>query len=399
MQYDFTTCYDRHGYDALCVETLGNGFAPDAPKDGFDPIPMWIADMNFATAPSVQRALTERIAHPIYGYFETRQEYYDAIIRWHRDSFGVEGLTADCIGYENGVLGGVASAIRALCAPGDPILIHAPTYVGFTFTLADAGYRLVHSQLVKDEQDVWRMDFGDMERKIVEHGIRAAVLCSPHNPTGRVWERWELEQAMALFEKYDIKVVCDEIWADLTMDDHRHIPVQTISEDAKHRTVATYAPSKTFNLAGLIGSYHVIYDPYLRDRVRRQSQLTHYNSMNVLSQHALLGAYCEEGRQWLNQLRQVLSNNLDYACQFIHTHFEGVKTQKPQGSYLMFADCTDWCAAHGRTIEQLLKACWDVGVACQSGKKFQAPCHLRLNLALPLHRVQEAFDRLDKYVF
>ena len=225
------------------------------------------------------------------------------------------------------------------------------------------------------------------------------MFCSPHNPCGRVWERWELERAMELFRKRDVYVVSDEIWSDLTLEGYRHIPTQSVSEDARQRTAALYAPSKTFNLAGLVGSYHVIYNPWLRERVDKESALCHYNEMNVLSMHALTAAYDREGQEWLDELRQVLTGNVDFACDYIAARFDGVKVSRPQGTYMLFLDCADWCAAHGTTIDGLERMGWDVGVAWQDGRMFHGPCHIRVNLALPLSRVEEAFRRLDKYVF
>lgn len=243
------------------------------------------------------------------------------------------------------------------------------------------------------------MDYADMEKKIVENRIHTAILCSPHNPCGRVWERWELERAMELYQKHDVYVVSDEIWSDLILDGHRHIPTQSVSEDARSRTVAVYAPSKTFNLAGLVGSYHIIYNPWIRERVEKESSLSHYNSMNVLSMHALLGAYQPEGYEWVDELRQVLAENVDYACNYIKEHFEGLEVSRPEGTYMLFIDCTRWCEAHGKTIDEVEQAAWKVGVAVQDGRMFHGPFHLRMNLALPLSRVKEAFERLDKYVF
>ena len=312
---------------------------------------------------------------------------------------GVEGLEPKHIGYENGVLGGVVSALNVICSKGDSVLLHSPTYIGFTNSLTNNGYHMVLSPLVKDENQVYRMDFEDMEKKIVENHIHAAIFCSPHNPTGRVWEQWEVEKAMEIYRKHDVYVISDEIWSDIILHGHQHIPLQSISQDARDRTVAVYAPSKTFNLAGLIGSYHIIYNKWLRERVMRESSLCHYNSMNVLSMHALIAAYGPEGSQWVDELRQVLGENVDYACAYIAEHFEGVKVTKPEGTYMLFLDCTEWCARHGKTIEELEKAGWDVGVAWQDGRMFHGPCHVRMNLALPLSRVKEAFDRLDRYVF
>ena len=400
MKYDFTSIMNRKGMDASAVDALGNGgSAPAAPKEGFDPIPMWVADMNFPTVPTIMEAVGKRLEHPAFGYFAPIKEYFDAIINWQKSRNGVTGLTPECIGYENGVLGGVISALNVLCSRGDKVLVHAPTYIGFTNSLTNNGYHIVHSPLRKDENGVWRMDYEDMEKKLSEEKIHAAIFCSPHNPCGRVWERWEIEKAMGLYQKYDVTVISDEIWSDLITIGHHHIPTQSVSEDAKMRTIALYAPSKTFNLAGLVGSYHIIYNPYLRDRILKESSLSHYNSMNVLSMYALIGAYTREGQEWLEELRQVITGNVDFACDYIKEHFRGVEVFRPEGTYMLFVDCTKWCEEHGKTIEDVERAAWDVGVAFQDGRMFFGPCHVRINLALPRSRVEEAFRRLDEYVF
>ena len=398
MKYNFTDIIERNGKDAIAAEKIP--YAADVQvKAGFSRIPMWVADMNFATAPSIPQKVAERLEHPLYGYFEPRQEYYDAIIRWQQERHGVQGLTKECIGYENGVLGGVVSALNVFCSRGDKVLLHSPTYVGFTGSLGNNGYDMVLSPLHRDEKGVWRMDFADMEKKLKEQSIHAAVFCSPHNPCGRVWERWELEEAMALFKKYDVKVVSDEIWSDIILDGNTHIPTQSISEDARMRTAALYAPSKTFNLAGLIGSYHIIYNPWIRDRVLKESSLCHYNSMNVLSMYALLGAYSDEGAEWADELCQVLSGNVAYACDYIAEHFPGVSVAKPQGTYMLLLDCSDWCSQHGKTIDDVQRAGVEAGVIWQDGRAFHSPCGIRMNLALPKTLLEEAMDRLRKYVF
>ena len=399
MKYDFESIIDRKGKDALAVDALGKSWTPGLPKEGFDVIPMWVADMNFATVPTVCEAIRERIDHPTFGYFEPRREYFESIIKWQSERNGVSGLLPEHIGYENGVLGGMISAMGTFCSKGDNLLIHGPTYTGFSGSLKNSGYNLVTSPLVHDENGIWRMDFEDMERKIVQYNIHAALFCSPHNPTGRVWERWEIEKAMELFCKHDVYVVSDEIWSDIILGDNKHIPTQSVSEDARMRTVALYAPSKTFNLAGLIGSYHVIYNKRLRDRVRKEASLSHYNSMNVLSMYALIGAYKREGYEWVDELCEVLTANVDYACNYIDKHFDGVTVARPQGTYMLFVDCGEWLEAHGMTLDALLRAGWDVGVAWQDGRQHGGTTHIRVNLALPHSRVKEAFDRLDRYVF
>ena len=402
MKYDFVSIIDRHGKDAYAVDAIGHkswGNEPDTPKTGFDPIPMWVADMNFATCPTVTDAIIERAKHPLFGYFGTSKEYYDSIIRWQTEHNGFSNLKREHIGYENGVHGCVTSAVKALSSPGDSILIHTPYYTGFTMDVEGIGRNPIRSELKLDESHIWRMDYGDMDQKLKENHIHLAIFCSPHNPTGRVWERWELEKAMEVFEVNQCYVISDEIWADITYTGHQHTPTLMVSDWAREHTVAVYAPSKTFNLAGLIGSYHIIYDQYLRDRVDSCGFSTHYNEMNVLSMHALIGAYKLEGSEWLAELRQVLEGNCKYAYDHIRQHYDGVDVAMPQGTYMLFLDLTNYCRRTGKTLDQILKAGWDVGVGWQNGRSFGGPCHIRMNLASPLSRIQEAFHRLDKYVF
>ena len=398
MKFDFTTIYDRRGKDAMAVDAVEK-IPTFQPNEGFDAIPMWVADMNFATAPSVNAEIAKRIEHPLYGYYMTPDEYYDAIIRWHETRNGVTGLEKEHIGYENGVLGGLMSALNAVCARGDKVLVHAPTYIGFTGSIENAGYHIVASDLKQDRYGIWRMDFFDMEMKIKKNDIRAVVFCSPHNPTGRVWEREELEQFMDMAQRLNVAVISDEIWSDLTLRGYKHIPLQSVSEDARNRTIALYAPSKTFNLAGLIGSYHIIYNEALHKRVKKEASTCHYNSMNVLSMHALIGAYSDKGAQWVDELREVLTANVKYACKFIRKNFKGINVQQPEGTYMLFLDCEGYCKRSGRSLDEVKKAGYEVGVIWQDGRPFHGPHHIRMNLALPTTRVEEAMQRLKDYVF
>lgn len=396
MKYDFETAVDRFGKDSISANIIPWNVTPD---DDFSRIPMWCADMSFVAAPPVMKAINKRLEFQSFGYFELSDEYFDSIISWQSRRNGVQGLMKEHIGYENGVLGGVSSAIQALSAPGDKILLHSPTYIGFTRVLNDIGRTAVHSPLVRDEHGVWRMDYADMDRKIKENGIHLAIFCSPHNPCGRVWEREEIEKAMEVFAANHCVVISDEIWSDIVMPGNKHIPTQSVSDDAKTRTVAFYAPSKTFSLAGLIGSYHIIYNPYLRDRVTRQGELSHYNDCNVLSMHALIGAYSAEGEEWANEMISVIDENFAYACDFIGKNFPGVQVMRPQGTYMLFLDCGEWLAAHDSTLRELEYRGVRAGVIWQNGEDFFGKNSIRINLALPKALLAEALERLKKYAF
>lgn len=394
MKYDFTTILNRHGKDAIAVDSIPiKGASVDSQ---YSIIPMWVADMNYPVFKGVQDQIIQRVNEPHFGYFNLPQAYYDAIKYWQKEVHHVD-VDQEAIGYENGVLGILASALHAFTSPGEKILIQSPTYIGFSHCVEDNGRIIVHSPLIREKN--WEIDYEDLENKIKDNNIHFVVFCSPHNPTGRVWKREEIERFMAICKKYDCIVFSDEIWSDIVRNENLHIPTQSINEDAKNRTIAAYAPSKTFNLAGLVGSYHIIYNKYLRDRVNKEASLAYYNSANVLSIHALIGALCPDGKEWVKELNDVIAQNVDYAVDFIQTHFEGIKVTKPEGTYMLYLDCTDYLNTHHIDMDTLLKKGVHYGVLWQDGRPFENPNTIRLNLALPFLLVKEAFDRLNEFVF
>lgn len=400
MKFDFTTIINREGKDALAVDGIGiRNNAPLKPKKEFDIIPMWVADMNFATAPTITQALQKRISHPLYGYFLPSKDYYDAIIQWQKKQNNACKISTENIGYQNGVLGGLISALNVLSATGDAVLIHSPVYIGFINTIEKSGRRIIYSSLKQDATGIWRMDYQDMDRKIKEHHIHTVILCSPHNPCGRVWEKEELQKAANIFEENKCFIISDEIWSDIVLQNREHIPFQSINSYAEEHSIALYSISKTFNLAGLVGSYHVIYDPYLIDRMKSQSDLSHYNSMNVLSMHALIGGYSEEGREWLQELNMVLNENAEFACQYVKDNISGVKCKKPEATYMLFLDCKQYCMKTHKSLQDILSAGWAVGIGWQDGRPFRGMTHIRVNIALPYNRVKDAFQRMRTYVF
>ena len=396
MKYDFTSVIDRTGKDSIAFDKLDK--FPVLPSGETSLIPMWIADMNFATCPSVLKSMSGRLEHPLYGYFETRAEYFDSIISWQRMRHGTDDLKKEHIGYENGVLGGLASAIAAFTAPGEKILLNAPAYIGFISTIENLGRKAVYSNLVRDDEGCWRLDFEDMDRKLRGNNIHMVVFCSPHNPCGRVWEREELERLMHVLVKNDCLAVSDEIWSDIVFKGSRHIPLQSISAEAAKRTIALYSPAKTFNLAGIIGAYHIIYNRTINDRMTAFAKATHYNGVNLMSMYAQIGAYSEEGAVWTEELCEVLRKNSEYAYEHICDNYHGIKLAKPQGTYMMYLDCAEYCREHGCSLDELYARGTGTGVLWQDGRPFQMADSIRLNIALPETLLKEAFSRLDSFV-
>lgn len=394
MKYDFTSLLDRKGHDALALDALPIQNVEVDPN--FSTIPMWVADMNYPVFENITSQMISRIHEPHFGYFEMPDAYFAAIQYWQKEMHGIQ-VEKEAIGYENGVLGLLSSAVQAFTAPGEAILVESPCYIGFSHTLKNLGRKIVDSPLIKEEN--WSMNYEDIEEKIKENHIHFAIFCSPHNPCGRVWKKEEIQKFMDICKKHDVIVFSDEIWSDILRKEYTHIPTQSVSEDAKMRTIAGYAPSKTFNLAGLVGSYHIIYNPYLRDRIIKQASLCHYNAANILSVHALIGAYCPDGKEWVEQLNEVLSENIKYAISFIHEHFKDIDAIQPEGTYMLYLDCTKYVETHKISMDDLLKKGVHYGVCWQDGRPFMYPNSIRLNLALPKSLVEEAFSRLKEYVF
>ena len=396
MKYDFYTHMERKGHDALAFDVVP--YEGAKVKEGVKRIPMWVADMNFPVFPGVIKRMEERLKEPHFGYYYMSDEYYESIINWHKIRYGCEVKKED-IAYENGVLGCLSSALSALTEEGECILTHSPVYTGFIKTIENLNRKLVLSPLQKDKDGIFRMDLEDMENKIKDHNIKVCLLCSPHNPSGRVWSKEELEDVMALYKKYDCTVICDEIWADIVYKENVHIPLYSLNKDAYKRTICMYAPSKTFNLAGLIGAYHVIGNEDIRKKVEKVSVATHYNYCNVLSMHALNGAYSSEGALWCDELVESLNKNMDYACSFIKENFKGVEVTKPEGTYMLLIDCTLWCSAHHMEFDDLVRKGIYEGIIWNDGRPFHAENSIRLNLALPYDTLKEAFEIMKNKVF
>lgn len=356
---------------------------------------MWVADMNFKAPSYIPDAMVDRIKYPFFCYAAPRDEHSDTIINWQQN--GVKGLTHEVIGYEGGVLGGVMSASAAFTAAGDAVLVHSLAYIGFTGCLKRVGCRITHLPLVRDSEGVWWMDCEDMDRKLEEYKIHLMIFCSPQNPAERVWTTEELEKAGEVFAKHHCIVLSDEIWSDLIMPGYRHISYQSINEDAKMRCIALYSSSKPFSLVGLVGSRHTIYNPYPRDRIESVAEGTRYNKMDILSRYALMGAYSGKGAEWIKGLVSVLSENVDMAGQYLRPYH--IHVARPESICLLFLDCSGYLKEHGITINKLIRAGWDVSVIWQDRRLLHPGNTIRMSLASPTARVEEAFSWLDKYVF
>ena len=394
--YDFKTHMEREGHDALAYDVIP--YEGAVVKEGIKRIPMWVADMNFPVFEGIINSMEERLHMPHFGYYNMSDEYYDGIINWHKERYGSK-ILKEHIAYENGVLGCLASAISALTKEGDCILVHSPVYVGFIKTIENLNRKLILSPLKKDKDGIYRMDFLDMEEKIKDNNIKICLLCSPHNPTGRVWHKEELEEVTKLYAKYDCTVVCDEIWSDIVLKGNRHIPYYSVNNESFNRSICMYAPSKTFNLAGLIGAYHVIPNKEIREKVDKISVSTHYNYCNVLSMYALTGAYTKDGAIWVNELNETINKNVSLAYEFFKGELKDIEVSRPEGTYMLLVDCSKWCVNNNISFDELLKKGIYEGIIWNDGRAFHAGESIRLNLALPFDILEEALIRMKERIF
>lgn len=374
---------NRHGYSKKWDEPL-YPVAADKPL-----LPMWIADMDFPTPDCVLSALRKRLEHPTFGYCDLDDRFYNAIMEWAAKRRQVTDLQPEYILYQNSAVGAIVAAVKTLTRPGEGVLVHLPNYTGFTYGIADAGRRLVGSPLVRDDAGVFRMDFEDMEAKIAAEHISCLILCSPHNPTGRVWEEAELKAAADLCEKYNVSIISDEVWADFVFPGHRHIPTALATRYAREHTIAVYGAAKTFNLAGLRTAYSIVYGNALRAAYHAKASENHYNVHNTLSAEALIGAYTEGG-SYADEILAYIEDNMKMADRYIKENIPAVRSYLPQGTYTMWLDF----GAAGRSDEENIKRMGQQGLVMSPASEYNGTGWFRMNLACPQGQVYAALKAL-----
>lgn len=355
-------------------------------------LPMWIADMDFEVAPPIVSAIEKRVQNKVFGYDFLTDEYFEAVKGWMKKRHHYE-IEKEWITFTPGIVTALHMAVNAVTQPGDEVLITSPVYGPFFGATTDEGRTLVDVPLI-EEDGYYTMDFEGME-KAVTPKTKAMLLCSPHNPGGRVWTREELEKLDAFCQKHNIFVIADEIHNDLILTDREHIMYGNVSEHAKMNSIICTAPSKTFNLAGIQGSNILIANEEVRKVFQAQVAKAHA-SANDFAGPATIAAY-NESEAWLDELLEVLKSNSQYFVDFIHEHSPELKVRMNEATYLMWLDCRGL----GMTEEELGK--WfaeKVGIAANAGSWFgkTGTNFRRLNMACPRSFVEDACQRIEKAV-
>ena len=357
-------------------------------------LPLWVADMDFKVAPEITQAIEKRVAHGIFGYSEVKEEYFEAVSAWMEQKHGWH-VKEDWLVKTPGVVFALAMAVQAFTEPGDAVIIQQPVYYPFSEVIADNGRRIVDNTLELKEDGKYHINFEDFEQKVKENHVKLFLLCSPHNPVGRVWTKEELKKIAAICRKYDVIVVSDEIHEDFVFNG-KHQGFADLSEDAKNRTITCTAPSKTFNLAGLQVSNIWIANPKLREKFKKQIAAAGYSQLNTLGLTACEAAY-RYGGEWHAELLGYLKSNLNFLREFLQTRLPEVKLIEPEGTYLVWLDFGSLGLTEEQREELLTKK---AGIWLDSGAIFGAAGEgfERINIACPRSILKDALERIERAV-
>ena len=384
MTFDFDKVIDRRGTNCLKYD-----FAVERGRKE-DILPLWVADMDFQTAPGIQERLRAAVDHGIFGYSDGKADYFAAVSSWYREKFGWE-TKEEWLIKTPGVVFALAAAVRAFTEKGDRVLIQQPVYYPFSEVIRDNGRVLINSPL-KQVNGRYEMDFEDMERKITENQVKLFLLCSPHNPVGRVWTEEELKKAGELCVKHGVLVVSDEIHSDFTYPGVAHHVFAGLSPEFARISVTCTAPSKTFNIAGLQVSNIFIPDPEVRARFQKAVDAVGYSQVNLLGLLACQAAY-ETGEEWLSAVKEYIYGNLCFLREYLKENLPEIRLVEPEGTYLVWLDF----GALGLTEEQRQELIEEkAGLWLDSGAMFgpDGEGFERVNIACPRETLQKALDQL-----
>ena len=381
---DFDRLTDRRGTDCLKYD-----FAAERGYPG-EVLPFWVADMDFPAPEPVVKALEQRARHGIFGYTDIKDDYREILARWFQRHHGWQ-IEGEWLSITPGVVFGICTAIRAFTEPGEGVLICPPVYYPFAASIKANGRKLVESPLV-EKDGCYEIDFQDFEQKIVANEVKLFVLCSPHNPVGRVWSRQELEQVAAICQKHQVLVVADEIHQDFVRPGHRHTVFASLGAEVADFTITCTSPSKTFNLAGLQISHIFISNESLRRKFRYELEAVGYGEPNAMAEVAAKAAY-GEGEPWLTELLAYLEENLRRTRAFLAENLPQVKLIEPEGTYLLWLDCRGTGLSPEEQDEAIIQRgrIWlDEGrIFGTGGEGFQ-----RINMACPWAILEEGLKRL-----
>ena len=389
MKYNFNEKIDRRNNHSAKWEEMGNKFVSN------DLWPMWIADMDLKTAPVIIDAMREKLEQGIFGYVYRPASYYQSAADWIERRFDYK-IDPKTLINSPGVVPTLSILVRLMTKADEKVLIQSPVYYPFSAVVRENERELVVNSLVKDETGYYTIDFEDFEKKVSDEKVTLFIMCSPHNPVGRIWKREELQKMSELCLKYNVRVIADEIWRDIVMPGYKHIPVASLSKEVEHNTITCFSPTKTFNIAGLQASFATL--PREEEWKMLDEELGRLD-VKRNSPFSLVGfeAAYTKGEEWLEELLIHLDGNMDYVVNFVKERIPEVKVRKSEGTYLMWLDFSGL----GMTKEELsmfmqkeAKIALDDGFWFgENGAGFE-----RMNIACPRYMVEEGMNRIENAV-
>jgi cysteine-S-conjugate beta-lyase len=388
MQYNFDEIIDRRNTDAIKVERCKTLFGTE------DVLPLWVADMDFRTPDFIISAIQKRLEHPILGYTKFPANFHSSTMNWIKTHHNWD-IKLDWVDFLPGIVPGLSFAVQSLTVPGDEIIVQPPVYYPF-FHVIEKNNRILIQNPLKKEEGKFVMDLDDLEKKFSTK-TKLFILCNPHNPGGRVWTKEELQQFAAVCEKHQVTIISDEIHADMVLPGNtKHTPFATVSEWAKNNTVTFMAPSKVFNMPGLISSVYIIPNAELRNRFASFLEASEMNNGNMFAYLAAVAAY-ENGEEWRKQMLDYVKANVDYIADFLKNNIPQIKPMIPEASFLVWLDCKGL----GMETDELHKFfSLEAGLGLNKGTVFGigGEYHLRLNVACSKQVLEKAMKQLQEAV-
>ena len=386
MIYDFDRIVDRRGTNSLKYD-----FSREYGK-GENVLPLWVADMDFQTAPEILESLEKTVHHGIFGYSEVKEEYFLAVKRWYWEHFEWK-VERSWLVKAPGVVFALATAIRAFTREGDAVLIQRPVYYPFSEVINNNDRVLVNSPL-KQVGSHYEIDFEDLENKICAHQVKLFLLCSPHNPVGRVWQERELHKLGEICLRHNVVVVSDEIHSDFTYEGYAHHVFAKLSKELSDITITCTAPSKTFNMAGLQVSNIFISNPKLRAKFKKVIEATGYSQLNLIGLVACQAAY-EKGGPWLKALKEYLAENLAFVREYLRERLPEIKLIEPEGTHLIWLDFRELGMTEAQRENLIVNK---AGLWLDSGIVFGAEGkgYERINIACPREVLRQALEQLEE---
>lgn len=384
MNYDFDIVTDRKNTNAIKYDLAKKRGKPE------DAVSLWVADMDFPTAPCIQKAVAEKAAHGIWGYSRPDNRYYDALKKWYKERHNFE-VQNEWVVNTPGVCFALSTAVKAFTKEGESVLIQKPVYYPFFNIINSLQRKVVNSSIIL-KNNHYEIDFDDFERKIVQENVKMFILCSPHNPGGRVWTKQELQKISEICLAHNVLVVSDEIHSDITFGSNVHTVYGSLSEQALKNSIICTAPSKSFNLAGLQFSNIFIADEKLRKAFSEELDKTGYDEPSVFGIIAATAAY-SEGADWFDSVKSYIWENILFAKNYIEENASQIKVLVPEGTYLLWLDFSKTGLSDSEINDRVLnkaKVWLDRGsMFGKEGEKFQ-----RINCATPRIILEDALKRI-----